>query len=51
MGFIIFLFVVVVFIGAFLGGNSFGGTIRSGCGCIIVIVTIVVLIVIGALSK
>jgi len=32
-----FVFVVVVFLGAMSGGKSFGETIQTGCGCLIVI--------------
>lgn len=51
MGALVILFIVVVIIGALLGGNSFGGTIRSGCGCISVVLIIIVLLAIGSLGK
>jgi heme A synthase len=35
---------VVIVIGAILGGNSFGETVRKGCGCI----TIIILLLIAA---
>lgn len=34
------LLVIVVILGALAGGNSFGETIRTGCGCLLVIVLI-----------
>lgn len=34
---LIVLFIIVIIIGAFLGGDSFGGTIRKGCGCLIIL--------------
>ena len=32
------LFLVIVILGALAGGNSFGETIRNGCGCLVLIV-------------
>jgi hypothetical protein len=37
------LLVIVVILGALAGGNSFGGTIRKGCGCLVWI-TVVLLV-------
>ena len=42
------LLVIIVILGALAGGNSLGGTIRAGCGCLVVI--IIIFVVIGALS-
>ena len=38
------LLVVIIIIGALLGGNSFGETIRTGCGCLAVIVVVLFLL-------
>jgi hypothetical protein len=36
------LLVVIVILGALAGGNSLGGTIRNGIGCLVVIFLILV---------
>lgn len=36
------LLIIVIIIGAFLGGNSLGSTIRKGCGCLILLVIIAI---------
>jgi hypothetical protein len=41
MEILIILLVVIVIIGALLGGKSFGGTIRKGCGFIILSIIVV----------
>ena len=38
------LLIVVIIIGALLGGKSFGGTVRKGCGFFILLVIIIVAI-------
>ena len=43
------LFVVIVIVGALFGGKSFGGTIRTGCGVLIVLA--ILLLVLGALGE
>ena len=38
------LLIIIVIIGALLGGNSFGETIRKGCGFLLVIILILLAI-------
>lgn len=38
---LVVLLVIVIFIGALLGGNSFGGTVRKGCGFLLMLVIII----------
>ena len=38
------LLIIVIIIGALLGGKSFGGTVRKGCGFIILLVIIFVVL-------
>ena len=49
MELIVGLFIVVVILGALFGGKSFGGTIRTGCGILILLA--ILLVVIGAMAK
>lgn len=44
MGWVIFIVVIIV-IGALLGGNSLGETIREGCGFIIGVVILLIIII------
>ena len=39
------LLVVIVILGALAGGNTFGETIRNGCGCLVVIVLVLIVLV------
>lgn len=42
---IIFLVVLgIIIIGVLLGGESFGDTLRKGCGCVITIIIICVIL-------
>jgi len=34
------LFILIVVLGALAGGNSFGGTIRNGIGCLILFIVL-----------
>jgi hypothetical protein len=34
------LLVIVIILGALAGGNSFGETIRAGCGCLVAIIVV-----------
>ncbi len=43
---IILLLVVVIVIGALLGGKSFGGTVRKGCGFLIMLLIIGIIAII-----
>ena len=36
----IVLLIVIVVLGALAGGDSFGETVRKGCGCLVVIVIV-----------
>lgn len=48
----IILFVVIVILGALAGGNSFGETIRNGCGCLVLIVLgLLVLAIFGGVAS
>jgi hypothetical protein len=49
---IVALLIVIIILGALAGGNSFGGTVRKGCGCLaaIVVVLLVLALVTGVLS-
>lgn len=49
MEFLFGIFLIVLFLGALAGGKSFGGTIRTGCGCLILIV--IGLAVLGYMSS
>jgi uncharacterized protein YpmB len=53
MEFLIVLLVIAIIIGAIFGGKSFGGTVRIGCGFIIMIVIIIAVLgaVIYAVSE
>lgn len=45
MGVVILLFILIIVLGALLGGNSFGSIIRIGCaGCINIIIGFVIII-------
>jgi hypothetical protein len=44
MGFLVVVFIIVVFLGALAGGKSFGDTIRTGCGCLIFIIIAIFII-------
>ncbi|MEI6269081.1 MAG: hypothetical protein WCP01_09400 [Methylococcaceae bacterium] len=48
---IIIIFIIVVVLGALSGATSFGETIKEGCGCIVSIVTLVVIAGIFLASK
>ena len=37
MGWLVLLIIIVI-LGALLGGDSFGETIRGGCGCLVLLV-------------
>ena len=39
MGWVVLL-VVIIILGALAGGNSFGETIRTGCGCLVAIIVV-----------
>jgi len=45
MTLLITLFIIVIILGALLGGKSFGGTIRTGCG----VFSLLLMILIGAI--
>ena len=34
------LLVIILILGALAGGNSFGETIRTGCGCLMAIIVV-----------
>lgn len=38
------LFIIIVILGALAGGNSFGGTVRKGCGCLVAIFVVMFVI-------
>ncbi|MFZ6052564.1 hypothetical protein [Halocola ammonii] len=46
---LVILLIIVIIIGAILGGKSFGGTIRKGCGCLGYVVIALVVIILLAL--
>lgn len=39
------LLVIVIIIGALLGGKTFGGTVRKGCGCLILLIIVAIVVV------
>lgn len=41
---LIVLLVIAIIIGAILGGKSFGGTVRIGCGFLILLVIIIAVV-------
>jgi hypothetical protein len=43
MGYLAGLLIIAVIIGALLGGESFGETIRLGCGCLVLLVVAAVI--------
>ena len=45
MDFWIGLFVVIVILGALAGGQSFGGTISKGVGCLFIIIVGIIILV------
>ena len=45
MEFWIGLFVVIVILGALAGGQSFGGTISKGVGCLFIIIVGIIILV------
>jgi len=49
---LIIIFIFIVIAGALLGGKSFGGTIRKGCGCLAALLVImsIILLVIGVIE-
>ena len=49
---LVVLLIVIIILGALAGGNSFGETVRKGCGFLVVIIAILVvfLLIIGSLS-
>ena len=49
MEFWIGLFVVIVILGALAGGESFGGTISKGVGCLFIV--IIGILILAALSN
>ena len=38
------LLVIIIILGALAGGNTLGETIRSGCGCLVLIIVVVAVI-------
>ena len=38
------LLVIIIILGALAGGNTLGETIRSGCGCLVLIIVLIVVI-------
>lgn len=42
MELLVLLLIVVIIIGALLGGKSLGGTVRKGCGCLILLAVITI---------
>lgn len=38
------LLVVIIILGALAGGNTLGETIRSGCGCLFVVILVIAVI-------
>ena len=40
------LFIIIVILGALAGGNSFGETVRKGCGCLVVMFIVVLVLVV-----
>lgn len=45
------LLIVVIILGALLGGKSFGGTVRKGCGFLILIIIIAIGVIFYAWSE
>lgn len=45
MTWIIIIFIVIIILGVLFGGESFGDTIRKGCGCLVSIIIIGALLV------
>ena len=47
------LLVIIIILGALAGGNSFGDTIRTGCGCLmaIIVVLFVLVLMTGVLDQ
>ncbi|MFU8862000.1 MAG: hypothetical protein ACNA8K_16440 [Cyclonatronaceae bacterium] len=45
------LLILIIITGALLGGNSLGETVRKGCGCLIAIVVITIVIAMLILSQ
>ena len=43
MGILVILF-IIIFLGAMDGGNSFGETIRKGCGCLTFFIFFVIIV-------
>lgn len=37
---IVFIIIVIVILGVIAGGESFGDTLRKGCGCVVTIIVI-----------
>lgn len=38
------LLVIIIILGALAGGNTLGETIRSGCGCLVSIIVVIVVV-------
>jgi hypothetical protein len=38
------LLVIIIILGALAGGNTLGETIRSGCGCLVMIIVVILAI-------
>ncbi len=34
------LLIIIIILGALAGGNSFGETVRTGCGCLVAIIVV-----------
>ena len=45
---LVILLIIVIILGALLGGKSFGGTVRKGCGFLILLI-IIIAVAIGAI--
>jgi len=45
---LIILFIVIVILGALAGGKSFGETVSKGCGCVSLIVVVIIGVIIFA---
>jgi len=41
---IVIILIVIVILGVLVGGESFGDTLRKGCGCVITIIVIGIII-------
>lgn len=48
---LVFLLIIILFIGAILGGKSFGDTFRKGCGCGIVLFILTILMIMFFMSN